>query len=98
MSVDAAPQEIGSEVRGRCGILTLNRPSALNALNLAMVERLETLLGGWASRPLARSSSAAAASAPSAPAATCARMAVRMVGRHDFAEGVRAVLVEGRCA
>lgn len=46
-----ATQELRGEVRGRLGIITLDRPKALNALNLAMVQRLEAVLEAWASDP-----------------------------------------------
>lgn len=36
-----------SEVRGHVGFITLNRPSALNALNLSMVRDLTTCLLAW---------------------------------------------------
>ena len=36
------------EIRGRLGIITLNKPKALNALSLAMVEAMEPQLHGWA--------------------------------------------------
>jgi enoyl-CoA hydratase len=40
--------EIKSEVMGRLGVITLDRPKALNALNLPMVTRLEAVLDAWA--------------------------------------------------
>ena len=40
-----------AEVRGRLGTITLNRPKALNALNLAMVEQLDNILARWAVDP-----------------------------------------------
>lgn len=37
-----------TEVVGGLGVITLNRPRALNALNLEMVRELTTILRGWA--------------------------------------------------
>ena len=51
MSTDLTTNEILSEVRERLGVITLNRPKALNALNLNMVEQLETILIQWADDP-----------------------------------------------
>jgi len=39
--------QVLAEVRGGVGILTLNRPAALNALTLRMVRELEQVLEGW---------------------------------------------------
>jgi len=49
----AAPttSEIVSGIQGRLGVITLDRPKALNALNFAMVQALETVLNGWADNP-----------------------------------------------
>ena len=51
MNIEATAAEVESEVQGRLGVITLNRPKALNALNLAMVERLETVLTDWSDDP-----------------------------------------------
>jgi enoyl-CoA hydratase len=40
-------QLVLSEVRGRVGIATLNRPEALNALNAALMEQLIATLRAW---------------------------------------------------
>lgn len=40
-----------TEVVGGLGVITLNRPRALNALNLEMVRELTTILRGWAHDP-----------------------------------------------
>ena len=39
------------EKRGAVGLITLNRPKALNALNLAMVRAMRTQLDAWAGDP-----------------------------------------------
>jgi len=43
--------EIIAAIQGRLGVITLDRPKALNALNLAMVQALETVLADWARSP-----------------------------------------------
>jgi len=48
MSTDA---DIQFEVRGRTGFVTLNRPQALNALTLAMIEAMDARLAAWATDP-----------------------------------------------
>ena len=48
MSTDS---EIQFDVRGRAGFVTLNRPQALNALTLAMIEAMDARLAAWASDP-----------------------------------------------
>ncbi len=40
------------EQRGNCGLVVLNRPAALNALNLALITELETLLRALADQEL----------------------------------------------
>ena len=49
--VETPPNELRTAIEGRVGIITLDRPKALNALNLAMVERLDAVLANWASDP-----------------------------------------------
>lgn len=39
---------VQSEVRGRAGVVTLNRPEAINALNLDMIRELHRVLRAWA--------------------------------------------------
>lgn len=51
MSDEAIARDLESEVRGRLGIITLNRAKALNALNLGMAQRLDALLACWATDP-----------------------------------------------
>jgi enoyl-CoA hydratase/carnithine racemase len=43
--------EVLTEVRGRVGFITLNRPKALNALSLPMVRELATALAAWRDDP-----------------------------------------------
>jgi len=47
----ASDGQILAEVNGCLGLITLNRPQALNALSLAMVRDMTTLLHHWANRP-----------------------------------------------
>ena len=44
-------QTIIVERDGRVGLITLNRPKALNALTLEMVRELAVVLQGWATNP-----------------------------------------------
>ncbi|HWI83180.1 enoyl-CoA hydratase/isomerase family protein [Ramlibacter sp.] len=43
--------EVVSEVHGQAGLVTLNRPKALNALSLDMVRELTRVLHAWAHEP-----------------------------------------------
>ncbi len=43
--------EVIFEQRGRLGLITLNKPKALNALSLAMVEAMQPRLEAWADDP-----------------------------------------------
>lgn len=43
--------EVIFEVRGSLGVVTLNRPRAVNALNIAMVEAMLERLAAWATDP-----------------------------------------------
>lgn len=47
MTADAPTAEVLVERRGRLGLLTLNRPAAINALNQTMVTRLTEALLAW---------------------------------------------------
>lgn len=51
MSTDPSAEEVLTTVEGRLGVITLNRPKALNALNLAMVEQLDAILATWEADP-----------------------------------------------
>ena len=42
---------IQTEIVGGLGVITLNRPKALNALSLEMVRELTVVLRGWATHP-----------------------------------------------
>ena len=44
-------QNIIVEIRGKVGLVTLNRPQALNALNEALIAELNDALGGFESNP-----------------------------------------------
>ncbi|NCP55485.1 MAG: enoyl-CoA hydratase/isomerase family protein, partial [Rhodoferax sp.] len=41
------PNEVITEIQGRVGLITLNRPTALNALNLPMIRALTQSLLAW---------------------------------------------------
>jgi enoyl-CoA hydratase/carnithine racemase len=47
----ASAREVLSEVRNHVGLITLNRPEALNALSLNMIVELRALLRGYAADP-----------------------------------------------
>ncbi|MEH3147782.1 MAG: enoyl-CoA hydratase/isomerase family protein [Methylobacterium frigidaeris] len=49
--MDAGDDEVLCERRGEAGLITLNRPKALNALTLGMVRRMRTALDAWAGDP-----------------------------------------------
>lgn len=51
MSPSGAPSSILTEVIGGLGVITLNRPQALNALSLGMVREMSNVLHGWRSDP-----------------------------------------------
>ncbi|WP_420174509.1 enoyl-CoA hydratase/isomerase family protein [Luteococcus sp. OSA5] len=46
-SIDLGTDEVLAEVRGRAGVITLNRPKAMNALNQTMVDALVQVLDQW---------------------------------------------------
>lgn len=43
--------EVLFEMRKNCGIITLNRPKALNALNLSMIRVIHPVLKAWEEDP-----------------------------------------------
>ncbi len=47
MHAEFTSHEVVTEVRGRVGFITLNRPKALNALNLPMIRALTATLLAW---------------------------------------------------
>lgn len=51
MSPSGASSSILTEVIGGLGVITLNRPQALNALSLEMVREMSNVLHGWRSDP-----------------------------------------------
>ena len=50
LPIQVAP-EVLSEVHGHVGLITLNRPKALNALSLAMIRALTMCLLAWRDNP-----------------------------------------------
>ena len=60
--------EILTERRGNAGLITLNRPKALNALSLAMVRELLATLRTWRDDPAVHLWRFAAATKPEGPA------------------------------
>ena len=64
--------QIQAQVNGCLGLLTLNRPQALNALSLAMVRDLATLLQHWAVNPQVQAVVLSGAARPGKAAAFCA--------------------------
>jgi len=61
-----------AEVHGRVGLLTLNRANALNALSLAMIRDLTTMLLAWADDPAIVAVVVRGAGREGKPAAFCA--------------------------
>jgi enoyl-CoA hydratase len=51
MTTTPTTSEIVTTIEGRLGVITLDRPKALNALSLAMVQALEAVLDDWAENP-----------------------------------------------
>jgi len=64
--------QILAEVNGCLGLITLNRPQALNALSLAMIRDMTTLLNHWAARPEIQAVAVLGAGREGKPAAFCA--------------------------
>lgn len=46
--IPSPTDDVVFEQRGRCGVITLNRPRAINALNLPMVDAMRAQLTRWA--------------------------------------------------
>jgi len=68
--------EVKAEIKGRLGIITLDRPKALNALNLSMIQQLDAILAGWADDPAVDAVLIRSAN----PRAFCAGGDVRSIG------------------
>ena len=64
--------QILAEVNGCLGLITLNRPQALNALSLAMIRDLTTLLTAWAADARIQAVVVLVAGREGKPAAFCA--------------------------
>lgn len=60
------------ETRGQVGLITLNRPQALNALSLPMIRDLTTLLRHWETRPEIQAVAVLGAGREGKPPAFCA--------------------------
>ncbi|OWQ88805.1 3-hydroxyisobutyryl-CoA hydrolase [Roseateles aquatilis] len=61
-----------AEVNGCLGLITLNRPQALNALSLAMIRDMTALLSAWADDPRIQAVAVLGAGREGKPAAFCA--------------------------
>ncbi|MFT7724350.1 MAG: enoyl-CoA hydratase/isomerase family protein [Roseateles sp.] len=68
----ASDGQIVAAVNGCLGLITLNRPQALNALSLAMVRDITTLLDHWAARPEIQAVALLGAARDGKPPAFCA--------------------------
>ncbi|MFG6487942.1 enoyl-CoA hydratase/isomerase family protein [Roseateles sp. BYS78W] len=64
--------QILADVNGCLGLITLNRPQALNALSLAMIRDMTTLLNHWAARPEIQAVAVLGAGREGKPPAFCA--------------------------
>ncbi len=64
--------QILAEVNGCLGLITLNRPQALNALSLAMIRDLTVLLKTWAAEPAIQAVAVLGQGREGKPAAFCA--------------------------
>lgn len=64
--------QILAEVNGCLGLITLNRPQALNALSLAMIRDITKLLNHWAARPEIQAVAVLGAGRDGKPPAFCA--------------------------
>ncbi|CAM3720549.1 enoyl-CoA hydratase/isomerase family protein [Roseateles saccharophilus] len=67
-----ADGQILAEVNGCLGLITLNRPQALNALSLGMIRDITTLLNHWAGRPEIQAVAVLGAGREGKPPAFCA--------------------------
>lgn len=67
-----AEGQILADVNGCLGLITLNRPQALNALSLAMIRDMTALLKHWAGRPEIQAVAVLGAGREGKPPAFCA--------------------------
>ena len=77
--------QVLAEVNGCLGLITLNRPEALNALSLAMIRDLSALMRAWAADPAIEAVVIAGAGRPGKPAAFCAGGDIRFFHRAALA-------------
>ncbi|MFG6413838.1 enoyl-CoA hydratase/isomerase family protein [Roseateles sp. DC23W] len=75
----ASDGQILAEVNGCLGLITLNRPQALNALSLGMVRDMTTLLRHWAASPEIEAVAVIGAGREGKPAAFCAGGDIRFL-------------------
>lgn len=73
--------QILAEVNGCLGLITLNRANALNALSLAMIRDITTLLRSWAADPRIEAVTVLGAGREGKPAAFCAGGDIRFFHR-----------------
>ncbi len=77
--------QVLAEVNGCLGLITLNRPEALNALSLAMIRDLTVLLQAWAKAPGIEAVVIFGAGRAGKPAAFCAGGDIRFFHRAALA-------------
>lgn len=78
--------QILAEVNGCLGLITLNRANALNALSLAMIRDLTTLLRAWAREPAIQAVVVLGAGREGKPAAFCAGGDIRFFHQAAMAQ------------
>ena len=78
--------QITAQINGVLGIITLNRADALNALSLAMVRDITTLLKAWADAPAVQAVLLLGEGRPGKPAAFCAGGDIRFFHRAALAQ------------
>lgn len=76
---------VQAAVNGCLGLITLNRPEALNALSLAMIRDITALLSSWAADPAIEAVAILANGRPGKPAAFCAGGDIRFFHRAALA-------------
>ncbi|WP_431258234.1 enoyl-CoA hydratase/isomerase family protein [Roseateles chitinivorans] len=77
--------QVLAEVNGCLGLITLNRPQALNALSLAMIRDMTALLTAWARDPAIQAVALMGAGREGKPAAFCAGGDIRFFHRAALA-------------